>query len=189
MRVNLAATRGLIMSERLVFALAERDRADGGARARERGGGARERARHARCATSSPPTGGMPLTAAELDAAFVPETYVGAADVFIDRALDLYRGAELLRLSGTTRRFTSRRAETPAMSLSPATRARTNITSVAPLWSGSLCVGLSVSVAVPSEPVLTSAGVDERPNGQALDEHERRCAPRSRACPRRGSWP
>ena len=31
-----------------------------------------------------------PLTTAELDAAFVPETYVGAADVLIDRALDLY---------------------------------------------------------------------------------------------------
>jgi hypothetical protein len=33
------------------------------------------------------------MTAAELDAAFVPEAYVGAADVFIDRALDLYRAA------------------------------------------------------------------------------------------------
>jgi adenylosuccinate lyase len=35
----------------------------------------------------------MPLSSAELDAAFAPETYVGAADVFIDRALDLYRAA------------------------------------------------------------------------------------------------
>jgi hypothetical protein len=34
----------------------------------------------------------MPLTAAELDEAFVPETYVGAADVLIDRALDVYGG-------------------------------------------------------------------------------------------------
>jgi 3-carboxy-cis,cis-muconate cycloisomerase len=31
------------------------------------------------------------LTAAEIAVAFVPETYLGAADVFIDRALDLYR--------------------------------------------------------------------------------------------------
>ena len=52
------------------------------------------------------------------------------------------------------------------MSLSPATRARTNMTSVAPSWSGSLRVGMSVSVAVPSVPVLTSAGVDERPKGR-----------------------
>ena len=28
---------------------------------------------------------------AELDAPFAPETYVGAADAFIDRALELYR--------------------------------------------------------------------------------------------------
>ena len=42
---------------------------------------------------------GMPLSAAELDVAFVPETYVGAADVFIDRALDLYRAASSSRLS------------------------------------------------------------------------------------------
>ena len=36
-------------------------------------------------------TPGMPLSAAELDAAFAPETYLGAADVFVGRALDRYR--------------------------------------------------------------------------------------------------
>jgi 3-carboxy-cis,cis-muconate cycloisomerase len=91
MQVNLAATRGLIMSERLVFALAERigqeeARAlvsEAGARAGERGTGLRDELAADRR---------MPMSSAELDAAFVPETYVGAADVFIDRALDLYRG-------------------------------------------------------------------------------------------------
>jgi 3-carboxy-cis,cis-muconate cycloisomerase len=90
MQVNLAAGRGLIMSERLVLALAEPLGAEearalvseAAARARERGSGLRdELAADAR----------MPLTASELDAAFAPETYVGAADVFIDRALGVYR--------------------------------------------------------------------------------------------------
>jgi adenylosuccinate lyase len=90
MDANLAATRGLIMSERLVFALAEQlgqeeARAlvsEAGARAGERGTGLRDELAADRR---------LPLTSAELDAAFVPDTYVGAADVFIDRALDLYR--------------------------------------------------------------------------------------------------
>ena len=33
----------------------------------------------------------LPLETAELDELFAPETYVGAADAFIDRALELYR--------------------------------------------------------------------------------------------------
>ena len=52
------------------------------------------------------------------------------------------------------------------MSLSPALRARMNMTSVAPRWSGSLLVGWSVSVAMPSEPVLTSPGWFARPKGR-----------------------
>ena len=90
MHINLGATRGLIMSERLVFALAERigqaeARAlvsEAGARAAERGTGLRE---------ELAADGRTPMTSAELDAAFVPETYTGAADAFIGRALDLYR--------------------------------------------------------------------------------------------------
>jgi 3-carboxy-cis,cis-muconate cycloisomerase len=92
MRVNLEATRGLIMSERLVFALAERLGHDdahtlvrvAATRAGERGTALRD---------ELAADGRMPLSATELDAAFVPETYVGAADVFIDRALDLYRSS------------------------------------------------------------------------------------------------
>ena len=89
MRLNLGASRGQIMSERLVFALAARIGheearrlvSEAAALAGERG-----TALHDELAADRR----IPLTTAELDAAFVPETYVGAADVFIDRALDLY---------------------------------------------------------------------------------------------------
>ena len=90
MLANLEATRGLIMSERLVFALAERlGREDAHTLVREAGTRAGERGTSLRDELAADE--GMPLSAAELDAAFVPETYVGAADVFIDRALDSYR--------------------------------------------------------------------------------------------------
>jgi 3-carboxy-cis,cis-muconate cycloisomerase len=89
MRLNLGASRGQIMSERLVFALAARIGheearrlvSEAAALAGERG-----TALHDELAADRR----IPLTTAELDAAFVPETYVGAADVLIDRALDLY---------------------------------------------------------------------------------------------------
>ena len=90
MRANLEATRGLIMSERLVFALAERlGREDAHTLVREAGTRAGELGTSLRDELAA--NEGMPLSAAELDLAFVPETYVGAADVFIDRALDSYR--------------------------------------------------------------------------------------------------
>jgi len=90
MEANLALSRGLVLSERLVFALAERigqaaaktTVSAAGARAAERGTTLREELEA---------SGDVALTPAEIDLAFVPETYVGAADVFIDRALDLYR--------------------------------------------------------------------------------------------------
>jgi 3-carboxy-cis,cis-muconate cycloisomerase len=91
MRVNLAATRGLIMSERLVFALAEQlGQEEARALVREAAARTSERGTGLRDELAADPR--MPMSSAELDAAFVPETYVGAADVFIDRALDLYRG-------------------------------------------------------------------------------------------------
>ncbi len=65
------------------------DRSRGRAQTRERGrrtGGERGTALRDELAADRR----IPLTTAELDAAFVPETYVGAADVLIDRALDLY---------------------------------------------------------------------------------------------------
>jgi 3-carboxy-cis,cis-muconate cycloisomerase len=91
MRANLDLTHGLVLSERLAFALAERvgqgeARAivsEASARAAGRGTGLRDELAADRR---------VPMTAAELDAAFVPETYLGAADVFVDRALELYRG-------------------------------------------------------------------------------------------------
>ena len=90
MRANLEATRGLIMSERLVFALAEHlGREDAHTLVREAGTRAGERGTSLRDELAA--NKGLPLSAAELDLAFVPETYVGAADVFIDRALDSYR--------------------------------------------------------------------------------------------------
>ena len=90
MLVNLGATRGLIMSERLVFALAERlGHADARALVSEAAARASERGTALRDELAADRR--MPLSSAELDAAFEPETYVGAADVFIDRALDLYR--------------------------------------------------------------------------------------------------
>jgi 3-carboxy-cis,cis-muconate cycloisomerase len=90
MAANLELTRGLVLSERLVFALAERIGqsdakrlvGEAGARAAERGTTLRAEVERA---------GEVSLTRAEIELAFVPETYVGAADVFIDRALDLYR--------------------------------------------------------------------------------------------------
>ena len=163
MRLNLGASRGQIMSERLVFALAARIGheearrlvSEAAALAGERGTALRDELAADRR---------IPLTTAELDAA------VRARDVR-GRGRCAHRPRpgsvppEALAQLGTTRRLTRRRAEAPAISLSPATRARTNITSVAPFWSGSFVVGMSVNVAVPSEPVLTSAGVDERPKG------------------------
>jgi 3-carboxy-cis,cis-muconate cycloisomerase len=90
MRANLEATRGLIMSERLVFALAPSlGRSDAQALVKEAGARAAERGTALRDELAADAR--APLSAPELDVAFVPETYVGAADVLIDRALDLYR--------------------------------------------------------------------------------------------------
>ena len=90
MRANLGATRGLIMSERLLLALAQDlGREDAHTLVREAGARAGERGTALRDELAADER--MPLSSAELDVAFVPETYVGAADVFIDRALDLYR--------------------------------------------------------------------------------------------------
>jgi 3-carboxy-cis,cis-muconate cycloisomerase len=90
MAANLAATRGLIMSERVAFALADRiGQAD--ARALVEAAVARAGANDSTLRDELAAVADLPLTAAELDAVFVPETYVGAADAFVDRALELYR--------------------------------------------------------------------------------------------------
>jgi 3-carboxy-cis,cis-muconate cycloisomerase len=81
MTVNLAAAGGTVMSERLTFVLAGRL--------------GLERAREAvtEAARSGSLRDGLAdlLSAEELDEALDPSTYLGAADVFVDRALALYR--------------------------------------------------------------------------------------------------
>jgi 3-carboxy-cis,cis-muconate cycloisomerase len=90
MRANLGATRGLVMSERLVFALAG-PLGLGPARALVNEAAARVTRQGSSLRGELVAAPGMPLTTAELDAAFAPETYLGAADVFVGRALDRYR--------------------------------------------------------------------------------------------------
>jgi 3-carboxy-cis,cis-muconate cycloisomerase len=91
MRANLELTRGLVLSERLVFALAGRI-GQAGARAAVSEAAARAAERGTALRDELAADRRVPLTAAELDAEFDPETYMGAAEVFIGRALDLYRG-------------------------------------------------------------------------------------------------
>jgi 3-carboxy-cis,cis-muconate cycloisomerase len=90
MRRNLEATLGLIMAERVSHLLAEEL---GRIEAHELVGEASTRA----VATGRPLRDELledlrvELTAEELDAAFDPATYLGSAETFVDRALDLYR--------------------------------------------------------------------------------------------------
>jgi 3-carboxy-cis,cis-muconate cycloisomerase len=90
MRLNLAATRGLILSERLAFALAGRlGPADAKALVSQAVARAADHGTELRDELVADAR--LPLETAELDELFAPETYVGAADAFIDRALELYR--------------------------------------------------------------------------------------------------
>jgi 3-carboxy-cis,cis-muconate cycloisomerase len=90
MRRNLDETNGLVLAERVSFALAARyGRAEGHEIARE----AAERV-----AVSGRSLGEelrtderVDLPEAELDALLDPTTYLGSAEAFVDRALDLYR--------------------------------------------------------------------------------------------------
>jgi 3-carboxy-cis,cis-muconate cycloisomerase len=91
MRANLELTRGLVLSERLVFALAARI-GQAGARAAVSEAAVRAAERGTALRDELAADRRVPLTTAELDAEFDPETYMGAAEVFIGRALDLYRG-------------------------------------------------------------------------------------------------
>ena len=89
MRANLDATDGLIMAERITFLLAERSAVRGTGAG---GGGVRPRRRRRppapRRALADPRIG---LAPEELDAALDPTGYLGSAEAFVDRALDLYR--------------------------------------------------------------------------------------------------
>ena len=90
MRANLDATNGLIMAERITFLLAERI---GRIQAHELVSEACARAvaagRPLRAELEADPR--VELAPEELDAALDPTGYLGSADAFVDRALDLYR--------------------------------------------------------------------------------------------------
>ena len=90
MRANLDATNGLIMAERITFLLAERI---GRIQARELVTEACARAVAAagplRAELEADPR--IELTPEELDAALDPTGYLGSAEAFVERALDLYR--------------------------------------------------------------------------------------------------
>jgi 3-carboxy-cis,cis-muconate cycloisomerase len=90
MRRNLEKTGGAIMSERISFVLAERRGADeGGTIVRDalRRGGESGRSLAEELADAR--TG---LTGDELAGLLDPTTYLGSAEVFVDRALERYRG-------------------------------------------------------------------------------------------------
>jgi 3-carboxy-cis,cis-muconate cycloisomerase len=99
MRANLDATRGLPQSEHVALLLARR-MGRGEARALVERAIQRCRAsgRHLRDELLADPGLSTHLTVAELDEALDPTRYLGATQVFIDRALALYRSAMSLDL-------------------------------------------------------------------------------------------
>ncbi len=86
MRANLDATDGLIMAERITFLLAERL---GRFEAQELVSEACASGRPLRDALLADSR--VALSPEELDAALDPTGYLGSAEAFVDRALDLYR--------------------------------------------------------------------------------------------------
>ena len=90
MRANLEATGGLIMAERITYLLAGRiGRSEAHELVSEASARAGAAGRPLRAELEADPR--IELSAAELDAAFDPTGYLGSAEAFVDRALDLYR--------------------------------------------------------------------------------------------------
>ena len=90
MRANLDATDGLIMAERITFLLAGRSgRIEAQGLVSEACARAAAAGRPLRAELESDPR--IELTSEELDAAFDPTGYLGSAEAFVERALDLYR--------------------------------------------------------------------------------------------------
>jgi 3-carboxy-cis,cis-muconate cycloisomerase len=87
MRENLDLTRGLIMAERLSYVLAARI---GRSAAHELVGAAARRAEASGQSLRDELQVEAGLSEQELDEAFDPETYLGAAQIFVDRALKRY---------------------------------------------------------------------------------------------------
>jgi len=92
MRANLDATHGLPLSEHLALLLARlMGRGEARALVERAIQRCRTSGRHLRDELLADPTVTTHLTAAELDEALDPARYLGATQVFIDRALALYR--------------------------------------------------------------------------------------------------
>jgi 3-carboxy-cis,cis-muconate cycloisomerase len=90
MRANLEATDGLVVAERVSFLLAERyGRAEGHAIARD--AARRAAARGGSFEAELRADDRVDLPAEQLANALDPTTYLGSAEAFVDRALDLYR--------------------------------------------------------------------------------------------------
>jgi 3-carboxy-cis,cis-muconate cycloisomerase len=92
MRRNLEATGGLILAERVSFRLAEElGRPDAQALVTELATRAARESRPFRDALLAEPRVTELLSPAEIDALLDPAGYLGSAELFVDRALDLYR--------------------------------------------------------------------------------------------------
>ena len=90
MRANLEATDGLVVAERVSFLLAERyGRAEGHAIARD--AARRAAVRGGSFEAELRADDRVDLPAEQLANALDPTTYLGSAEAFVDRALDLYR--------------------------------------------------------------------------------------------------
>ena len=90
MRRNLDATNGLVLAERVSFALAARyGRAEGHEIARE--AAQRVAVSGRSLADELRDDQRVELSGDELDALLDPTTYLGSAEAFVDRALELYR--------------------------------------------------------------------------------------------------
>jgi 3-carboxy-cis,cis-muconate cycloisomerase len=90
MRRNLGETNGLVLAERVSFALAARyGRAEGHDIVREAAGRVVTSGRSLADELREDERVGLPDS--ELDALLDPATYLGSAETFVDRALELYR--------------------------------------------------------------------------------------------------
>jgi 3-carboxy-cis,cis-muconate cycloisomerase len=90
MQRNLGATDGLLLAERVSFALATRyGRAESHDIVREAASRVAASGRSLADELRNDERVGLPDS--ELDALLDPATYLGSAEAFVDRALDLYR--------------------------------------------------------------------------------------------------
>ena len=90
MRANLEATGGLVVAERVSFLLAERyGRAEGHAIVRDAARRAADRGVSFEAELRADDR--VDLPSEELADALDPMTYLGSAEAFVDRALELYR--------------------------------------------------------------------------------------------------